>query len=180
MTPKFAWLLTLVLTSCTQFEFDVSRPDAAQPVHVGSDEDTFLAAAPLQYRMRADEGHLVVWIHNPTTDDIQLLGDVSRVIDSDGIIHPLRGRTVAALSEIKMVLPPLSGADDGPPPPNFPQPPNSGDQPGFISIPDERDESESNVHSWEWSGETEIEIDLTFEQGKRQFSQQFSIRRVRK
>ena len=28
--------------------------------------------------------------------------------------------------------------------------------------------------------ETEIEIDLTFQQGKRQFQQQFSIRRVRK
>jgi hypothetical protein len=129
--------------------------------------------------MRAVEGHLVIWINNPTTETVELLGDVSRVTDSDGFIHPLRGQTIPGLSEIKMVLPPLAEPDDRPPP-SYPQPPSPGDRPGIMSLPDEGNESLSNVHSWEWSGETDIEIDLTFVQGKQQFEQHFSIRRVRK
>src|SRR5271169_507349 len=94
MPAKLSLLLAILLVGCAQTEFDAAPADGEQAVRVGNSQDVPFPGDPLVYRMRADEGHLVFWIDNPTNEPVELLGDKSDVTDPEGIAHHLRGRTI--------------------------------------------------------------------------------------
>jgi hypothetical protein len=179
----FALLLS---TGCAQFEFDVIREGSSEPIHVATSDDAHLANDPLQYRMRAADGHLVMWIDNPTSDSIQLLGSKSSVTDPDGADHPLHGQIIGPQSSIKEILPPVESQEEPATPTPPPPPINPYDRPGFIPVPGvgQTDsiaaDSRESVYAWQWDDESEIRIHLVFVRDGRQFEQRFTIRRVKK
>ncbi|MGD0464506.1 MAG: hypothetical protein ABSB74_18630 [Tepidisphaeraceae bacterium] len=174
-----------LLAGCAAYEFDVNREGSSTPVHVATSDEARLLDDPLQYRMRAAEGHLVMWIDNPTSDSIELLGNKSSVTDPDGVDHPLRGKTIAPRSSIREILPPMESPPEQATP-NPPPPLNPYERSGFIPVPgvDQPDSSEADSqqsrYSWQWDDESEIRIHLTFVQDGRQFERRFTIHRVKK
>jgi len=179
MAMRVAIMFSVLLAGCAQIEFDAEPAGSSQPIRVGNDRDVRFSGPPLQYRMRADEGHLIVWIENPADNPVDLIRDKSQVVDPEGIAHPLRGEMIAAGSSIKEIFPPLAepseSASHGQPEQIDPY-----DRPGFISIPDTGADSEAAHASWQWDDGMEIRLDLAFERGKHQFEQHFVFRRVRK
>lgn len=182
---SLGFALSSLLTGCAQYGFDIRGEGGQQALHVGTSPDTLLADDPVRYRMRAVEGRLIMWINNPTTDPIELLGDKSSVTDPDGVDHPLRDQIIAPLSSIKEVLPPLENFAENPAP-NAPEPVNPYDRSGFIPTPDlgaatpTDSNSRDSIYFWQWDDESEIRLDLIFQQGQRQFEQRFIIGRVKK
>ena len=176
---RVAILLGFLLSGCARIEFEAAPAGSGQPIRVGNDQDVRLSGSPLQYRMRADEGHLIVWIENPTDGPIDLIRDKSQVVDPEGVAHPMRGETIAAGSSIKEIFPPLAEPAESAPH-GQPDQIDPYDRPGFISIPDSGADSEAGRASWQWDDGTEIRVDLAFEQGERQFEQHFGFRRLRK
>jgi len=173
---KVAILVGVLLAGCAQTEFDAAPAGSSQPIRVGNDQDVRWSGPPLQYRMRADEGHLIVWIENPTENSIELIRDKSQVVDPEGVAHPIRGETIAGGSSIKEIFPPLAESA----PHGQPEQINPYDRPGFIPIPDSGADSEAGHASWQWDDGMEIQLDLAFEQGEHQFEQHFVFRRIRK
>ena len=176
---KVAIVFSVLLAGCAQIEFDAEPEGSSQPIRVGNDQDVRLSESPLQYRLRADEGHLIVWIENPTDSSIELIRDKSQVVDPEGIAHPIRGETIAAGSSVKEIFPPLGEPVESAPH-SQPEPINPYDRPGFISIPDSGSASEADHASWQWDDGMEIRVDLVFEQGEHQFEQHFVFTRIRK
>jgi hypothetical protein len=173
-------LLTLICSGCETIEFDATPQGGGQSVRVTNDQDVQISLPPLQYRMRADEGHLIVWIENPTNVAVELVGDNSAVIDPQGDAHPLLDQMILPGAWIKAVFPPVY---EGPPPPAgnpSANPINPYDRPGFISVPDASQSEQSRDATWQWDDELEIQLNLVFQRGQQQFQQQFSFRRVRK
>jgi hypothetical protein len=179
MAMKVAIMFSVLLAGCAQIEFDAAPEGSSQPIRVGNDQDVRLSQSPLQYRMRADEGHLIIWIENPTDNSIELIRDKSQVVDPEGIAHPIRGQTIAAGSSVKEIFPPVQEPAESAPR-GQPEEINPYDRPGFISIPDSGADSEAGGASWQWDDGTEIQVDLAFEQGGHRFEQHFVFRRTRK
>ena len=179
---KFALTLGLILTGCAPVGFEFRPAGADQTLHVGSDAQSQFDASPLHYRLLSDEGHLILWIDNPTDQPIQLVGVKSSVEDPTGDMHYLHGRTIDPHSSIKEVFPPLPEDEESPeaqaPPPPIPQPGNPYDQPGFLTIPGTGGGVEPPT--WKWDDGLEIRLDLLFQQGPHSFEQHFVIRKVRK
>ncbi len=175
-----AILLISLCAGCETIEFDATPQGVGQPIRVTNDQDTQITLQPLTYRMRADEGHLVLWIQNPTSTPVELVGDKSTVIDPNGDPHPLDGQTIFPDSSAKFVLPPINEGPSQPPVTGTAVPGNQYDQPGFIGLPDENQTQQARDASWQWDDELEIELNLVFRSGDQQFEQHFSIRRVRK
>jgi hypothetical protein len=177
--------LTGLLGACAQFEFDVKPGGSDQTMHVATTADTRLNNDPLQYRFRADDGRLVMWIENPTQDVMELLGGKSIITDPDGVDHPMRGRSIAAMTSIKEILPPLESQGEQAAP-NSLTPLNPYDEPGFIAVPGVGSsdsisaDSQESLYMWQWDGESEIQIHLVFLHDGRQFEQRFTIYRVKK
>jgi hypothetical protein len=175
----------LVMAGCAEYEFDVIREGSNQPVHVATSDEARLLDDPLQYRMQAVEGRLVMWIDNPTSDSIELLGDKSSVTDPDGVDHPLHGQIIAPFSSLKEILPPMESQPEQASP-NPPPPLNPYDRSGFIAVPgvgpadSSGADSQEGLYSWQWDDESEIHIHLVFVQDGRQFEQRFTIHRVKK
>ncbi len=177
--------LAALSAGCAQYEFNVTREASNTPVHVAISDETRLLDDPLQYRMQAADGHLVMWIDNPTRDSIELLGSKSSVIDPDDVDHPLHGKTIAPRSSIKEILPPMESPPQqaGPTPP---PPINPYQQSGFIPVPgvgqpnSSEADSQQALYSWQWDDESEIHVHLVFVQDGRQFERRFTIRRVKK
>jgi hypothetical protein len=170
-------LAPFFLAACAPVEFDAA-PVGGQITRVGNSQDVAFQADPLIYRMRADEGHLVFWIDNPTNQTVEFLGDKSNVVDPEGIAHPLRGQTIEPLGSIKEIFPPMMD-DSQAPPSNAAQPINPYDQPGFITVPNAQFESGPD-QPWQWDDELYIQVNLYFNREGHPFEQHFSIRRVRK
>jgi hypothetical protein len=179
MLSKLPLLLTILLVGCAQTEFDATPAGSEQPVRVENSQDVQFPGDPLVYRMRADEGHLVFWIDNPTNQPVELLGDKSDVTDPEGVAHHLRGRTIAPLSSIKEIFPPMMDQTEGPPP-GPAEAVSPYDRPGFIAVPDIQSGSRDNDQNWQWDDELDIHLNLFFDQDGHQFEQHFSIRRLRK
>ena len=106
MRPIVLPLLLLLTAGCATYEFDLVEP-ADLRAHVGRKATTTVPVDPLVYRLRAAEGRLVMWIDNPTSDPIQLVGERSTVVDPRGESHPVVGRTIAPGSFVKLIFPPL-------------------------------------------------------------------------
>ena len=99
-------LLLPLLVGCASYEYDITRP-ADQRMHVSRKSDAVVQIDPLEYHLRAVEGRLVMQIKNPTRQAIQLDGERSAVVDTEGQSHPLRSQTIASGSYIKLIIPPM-------------------------------------------------------------------------
>lgn len=167
-------------SGCATYEYDlVSPPDFAG--HIGSASFRFVNRAPLIYRLRTYANRLVMQIENPTSDPITLVGAQSTVVDPDGQSHPLPTQTIAPASYIKLVLPPLQpyvqrvepalgfGFGYGYEPYGvgrvFYGPPR------YYAVIDE------NALYWEWPGQTDVRLMLTFDQSGKTFRHEFTFHR---
>jgi hypothetical protein len=179
---KFALISMLVLTACAPTTFEFQAEEIPDVIHVTHQTESVFADPPVQYRLLADESHFVIWIENHAMSPVELIGDKSTIEDSNGDVHPLRGREIAPRSPIKLVLPPLADENSGEspyePPPRLPQPGNPYDQPGFINVPGTGGGTQASA--WHWDDNSEIRLDLLFQQGDHQFQQHFVIRKTRK
>jgi hypothetical protein len=184
-------LLAGVAGGCANYEFDLIRPDQFH-AHVGT-KDVAFTRAPLQYRLNAVEGRLVMRIYNPTENPIQLLGELSTVVDPQGQSHPLRGGVIAPDSFIKLILPPLgpdlersgpsiglgfgvvAGSDR-----HWATDDSFSDQslllseaPRYMYVVEDRD------LFWKWDGETDVRLSLVLARGDERFTQDFVLHRVK-
>jgi hypothetical protein len=165
---------------CAHYEFDVVQP----PIngHVARHSELRLSIDPLVYRMRSVDGRLLLWIENPKTEPIELLGRGSVAVDPWGQSHPLEEQTIAPGSYIKLVIPPLRPTGGGAPP----EPTgafSAADQPGYIRPQGygqgNGPAASDDVRYWDWNDESEIELNLVFQRGDKTFMQTFVVRRVR-
>ena len=130
-------------------------------------------------------------VHNPTTQPIKLLGAQSFVVDQRGQSHPLRSQTIGPQSFIKLVRPPVRT-------PVAPGGPVIGIGigagferayygPGYATwdafyepywtYPRYYSENGDSDY-WDWSGQTDVRLDLTFQEDDfKPFSQEFTFRR---
>jgi hypothetical protein len=189
----FIPICVMFLTGCAHYEFNVvSPPDLRR--HVGVERDTVFHLDPLEYRLRADENHLVVRIFNTSPDMIRLLGDQSSVVDPSGQSHPLRTQAIAPRAYLKFILPPMA----------YYQPvygPTFGigwgygygwhhhwyagggfepywydlywDEPRYVATYGEGG-------FWRWSGPGDVRLVLTFQRGtEKPFTQEWTFERVK-
>ena len=180
-------LLLSINIGCSHPEFDLVAPSELS-THINDKTDSVVQRDPLRYQFNAVDGRLVMRINNDTQSDIALLGAMSAVVDPQGQSHPLRSQAIAAHSFIKLILPPIR--------PHLQQNPSVGfglgiigragryDRPGFIdhdygyAEPRYFDVVDDDSMYWDWDGETQIRLNLTFEQQGHQFTQSFVLRRV--
>jgi len=98
-------LSAFCLCGCAHYEYELVEP-ATLARHVGPTTQAIVKDDPLVYRMETVEDHLLIWIQNPTTDAILLVGEKSAIVDPSGQSHGLGSRTIAANSYIRLILPP--------------------------------------------------------------------------
>jgi hypothetical protein len=181
--PTVGWAALLAMClccGCAHYEFDVVQP----PVngHVGRHSDTHISIDPLVYRMRSVGGRLVVWIENPKTEPIELLGRGSVAVDPWGQSHPLEEQTIAPGSYIKLVIPPMRPSGGNSAPPQTSGAFSAADQPGYIrpqGYGQANGSAGDDVRYWDWNDESEIELNLVFQRGDKTFMQTFVVRRAR-
>jgi hypothetical protein len=175
-----------VLPGCTHFEYDIVQPPELVQ-HIGRDADAVFTRTPLLYRMRSYEDHLVIQVHNPTTQPITLLGGQSFLVDPQGQSRPLRTQTIGPQSFIKLILPPM-------PPDVAPAGPVIGfglgaayragpdvgleyDQP-ILDRPRYYAAYDADMGYWTWEGESDVRLSLTLAMGNQPpFTQTFVFHR---
>lgn len=172
-----------LLAGCARYEYDLVQPaDLAR--HVGSKSDVQLNLDPLRYHLRSKENRLVMQIYNPTQDPIRLLGEQSFVVDPEGESRPLRGRTIAPDSRIKEIFPPFRPRIE-------PRGPTIGigvgTRIGRASYPYSHhalsrqplyfDIYDSDALYWDWNGETDARMTLTYQRGDETFQHHFIFHR---
>jgi hypothetical protein len=104
MRTAFLPLLTLFLTGCAEYQYDLVQPPALAR-HVGPTQ-TIVPNGPLVYRLQSYDSYLIMLIENPTNDPIRLDGQRSVIIDPQGESHPVFSQTIAPHTFIKLILPP--------------------------------------------------------------------------
>jgi hypothetical protein len=197
---RFLALLGVLLLSglsvgCARYEYDIARPPELAR-HVGAQQWVSAPQDPLDYRFITADNHLVMQIHNRTDAPIQLLGDKSVVVDPRGQSHALRSQTIAAGSFIKLILPPMP-AQVQPSGPTFGfgiglgvgsvyrggrhggyydglNDPFLYDQPRYYAVYDPNDTT-----FWEWTGDGEARITLTYDRGGKTVTHEFAFRRTK-
>ncbi|HWB54369.1 MAG TPA: hypothetical protein VG722_09250 [Tepidisphaeraceae bacterium] len=166
------FLLVGFLAGCTTYEYQLEQPAAKRIVY---HHDESVKIGPLVYDMWCYENHLIVWIHNPTKQMIELLGDASTVDAPDGISHPVADREIAAEGVVKLVFPPVRPA---------PQPtgPMVGigveDGKGPVLIEGATRSDDEEVY-WDWKDSGRVRMNLVFRQGENTFTQTLVFQRVR-
>jgi hypothetical protein len=181
--------LLLACGGCATYEFDILQPPT-QNRRISTDSENRLAIDPLEYRLRASEGRLIMLIFNPTGDTIELLGSKSSVVDPSGQSHPLRDRAIAGDSFIKEILPPYR--------PHLVEPePSYGvavngmvgaaDQPGYVrprgygAYPSGLDAyDDASAYFWDWDDQTDVRMNLVFDRSGKTFEQSLVFHRVKK
>jgi hypothetical protein len=175
------------LSGCAHYEFDLVRPgDMGR--HVGEEREQIFNVPPLQYRMQAYEGRLVIKIYNPTNEIIFLEGARSSAVDPKGEGHPLGDLTLVPDSWVKLILPPLRpqmgvvGSDVGfgfgvvgerdTFYPGFDSDPYYYDSPRYskVYIP-------GDSRYWNWEGQTDVRLMLFFRRTSGEFHQEFTFHR---
>jgi hypothetical protein len=187
--PGLALLLPLLSAGCATYEYDIVRPEPLA-THVGRKQEAKVTLDPLDYRFISYENHLILRIHNPTDDPIQLLGQQSAAIDPNGESHPLRTLTIAPGTFVKLILPP-------PRPQVYDEGPYIGFGVGVFGRADPRDGwrdnrladidqpryytvyDEANNFYWEWTKESDARLLLTYQRGNSTFHHEFTFRRVK-
>jgi hypothetical protein len=167
---------------CQTYKFDILQPPVADR-QIGTDQQTRVVIDPLEYRLQADEGRLVMLIYNPTSDPIQLLGGKSAVVDPDGQSHPLRDVTMASGSYVKEIFPPMRGYYG--PGPSFQigvggiignaEPSPKDAEPICLDV-----YGDSSNYFWDWQGETDVRMTLVYARGDATFSQELAFHRVKR
>src|ERR1700722_207871 len=173
------------LTGCAHYQFDIVRPPE-QARHIGEDREQVFNLPPLEYRMQAYENRLVIRIFNHTSESIFLQGNKSSLVDPDGESHPLRDRTIAPDSWVKLILPPLRPQADvlGP---------NVGFGVGVIGdgsdafYPDFGGDAyygdiasnyqivtSGDSRLWDWEGQTDVRLSLLFQRRSGEFHREFT------
>jgi hypothetical protein len=176
-------LLSLLCCGCATYGFDVVQPAVADRA-IGGDQWTSVTIDPLVYKLRADEGRLVMQIFNPTGDAIELLGDKSTVVDPDGQSHPMHSETIAAGSFISEVFPPMEdetqsgagyqyGAAAVVGSPGYIPPQGYGPAGAAAAA------SPDAAYYWDWNGEAEVRMTLVYGRGNSNFSHAFMFQRVK-
>ena len=99
-----AILVLTLLTGCAHYEYDLIRPPELAR-HISRESDQVVAVQPLEYHLRTYDNVLVMRVFNPTDSPIELLGTQGAVVDPRGESHPLRERTIAPQSYIKLLFP---------------------------------------------------------------------------
>lgn len=175
LLPSLLLFAALLSTGCVHYEYDiVSPPELRQ--HIGAKEQVRLKVEPLEYRMISYEDHLVIEVFNPTADNIQFIGEQSTAVDPSGQSHPLRGQAIPPGSYMKLVLPPVVHYQTDPGPHigfgigvgyvhggpwrdglGFDQ--EMWDEPRYVAV------VEPGVGYWEWNGESDARLMLTFQRG---------------
>jgi hypothetical protein len=184
---RFLFLLLLIAPGgCARYEFDIVEP-ADLAGHIGRDSDTVLKRDELEYRFRAVDNRLVIYVVNPTEEQIELIGPESTAVDPRGQSHSFRGQAIAPHSYVKLILPPMR--------PYYRSGPSFGigigvsayrgrrgywgggydplwDEPRYFTVVDETD----NIY-WTWEDESEARIRLTFRRGREIFHHNFVFKR---
>jgi len=183
----FLLMLLVVGGGCAKYEFDIVEPaDLAK--HIGRNEETVLKRDELEYRFLAVEGRLLMYVANPTEEQIELIGAESTAVDPRGQSHPFRGQAIAPHSFIKVILPPMR--------PYYRSGPSFGigigvhayrgypgrywpgvydpvwDGPRYFTVVDEAD-----TIYWTWEDEGEARFRLTFKRGREIFHHNFGFKR---
>jgi hypothetical protein len=176
---------------CAHYEYDlVQPPEVAQ--HIGTQHNVNLTLGPLHYLLDAYDNYLVMRIYNETDAPIRLLGDRSFVVDPKSQSHPFQTQTIAPHAFIKLVFPPLpstayaygpavgfsygygwgwrgGGWRGGYYDPFW----DYGYYPGpqYVTVYNNGDTY------WDWTGDTDVKLTLTFQQGEEKpFSHPFVFR----
>lgn len=195
MRSCIAFLMLFTAGGCAKYEFDIVQP-AELSGHIGekADQAVLLSRPPLEYRLQAAEGRLVMKITNTLDEPLDLLGEKSYVVDPSGGSHPLRGQTLAPHSYIKLILPPMRPVYQIGPTWSFGvgvgtsyyrrpwwyDPYVGGfydpfwDQPRYLTVYDESD----NTY-WRWDDEGTARLHLAFRTKDRSIQQDFVFRRVK-
>ena len=182
------FLLGIVATicgGCAHYEYDITSPPQLQQ-HIGQKE-VVVRVKPLEYRLLAYQDHLVVQIFNPTGDVIQFLGEQSTIVDPSGQSHPLRGQPIPPNTYMKLVLPPVPHYQTSPGPQigfgmgvgyGGPWRDGLGFDQAIYSEPQYVAVYEQGVSYWEWNGETDVRLLLSFQRGtEKPFTQEWTFHR---
>jgi hypothetical protein len=179
-------LFALICPGCASYQFDILQPPAPNP-QIHDDQWTIVRIDPLEYRLRAGDGRLVMRIFNPTNDPIQLLGDHCAVVDPDGQSHPLQFQMIAPQSFILEVFPPLHNYEYGPPPQiqiGVGAVIGSANSPGYIPPPGygtARVVIYPNLdYYWDWQGESDVRMTLSYSRGNSIFAHFLLFHRARR
>src|SRR3954468_1997037 len=187
MRTSFVFALLLLAGGCARYEFDLVEP-ADLAGHVGPDKETILKRDELEYRMQSVDSRLLMYIVNSTDDQIELVGPQSTAVDPAGQSPPVPSQAIAPHGFVKLILPPMQ--------PYYRAGPTFGigvgihahrghgsywggglydplwDEPRYFAVYDETD-----ALYWNWAGEGEARIRLTFQRGREEFHHNFLIRR---
>jgi hypothetical protein len=192
MRTSFLLMFLLLAGGCARYEYDLVEP-ADLAAHIGRDKDTVIKRDELEYRFQVVDSRLLMYIVNSTDDQIELVGPQSTAVDPGGQSHPFRSQAIAPHSFVKLILPPMR--------PYYRAGPTFGigvgvhahrghgsywgggvydpfvydpflDEPRYFAVYDE-----SDALYWNWDGEGEARIRLTFQRGREEFHHNFLIRR---
>jgi hypothetical protein len=181
-------LLFASLSGCAQYEFDVVRPTELAR-HIDEDREQTFKVDPLEYRMQAYEGRLVVKIYNPTGETITLLGQRSSAVDPHGESHPLLDAAIAPSSWVKLILPPMRPRVESSGPniglgfgiigdsrrsfySGYATDPYYYDEPRYydVYIP-------NDSRFWDWDGETDVRLLLVYQRAGAEIQHAFTFHR---
>ncbi len=175
------WLMVMcglvLLSGCARYEYDLVRPPALAG-RVGTESDKTFTLEQMTYRLRSVDNYLVMRIENGTDETLQFLGGQSYVVSPNGQSHPFRSQAIAPRSFMKLIFPPMR-----------PQIAPSGPSIGFgVGARVSRDDStqpkylqiyldDGDPMYWEWNGETDVRIRLTYQRGEDVFAHEFVFHR---
>src|SRR5258706_11458167 len=138
--------------------------------------------------MQAVESRLLMFVVNSTDDPIELIGQESTAVDPAGQSHPFRGQSIAPHRFVKLILPPMQ--------PYYRSGPTFGfglgiqsyhcgrypygggvygpfwDWPAYFEVVDE-----TSTLYWNWEGQSDARVRLTFRRGREVFHHNFLFRR---
>jgi hypothetical protein len=176
--------IPLFLVGCAKYQYRVIQPSQAEVGIVREKSPQTITLEPLDYRLIAIENRLVMEIHNPTEDPLQLRGDLSTVVTEDGQTHTMRTLPIAAHAQTRIILPP--------PPPTMERTGPSFTFGGGISSGGYRryhndyywDDSRryryndpNDPYFWNWPTPSTIHLRLVYDRAGKQFTDELVIER---
>jgi len=187
MKTLVSLLTILFLTGCAKYEYDLIRPEA-HARHIGSKSAEVFTIDPLEYHLQTAESRLVMLVYNHTETPVELLGGKSYLVTPAGESKPLRNVTIAPGSFIKFIMPPFRPRVERVGPSiGFGFGMSSGGHSGSgvgVGVgsgigDDYYTYTEDSAFFWQWSGETDVRLNITYKQGEQVFSNEFVFHRVK-
>lgn len=182
-------ILLLIISGCTRYEYIVVEPANSLPPASGKSSQ-MLPLTPLEYRLIVVENRLVMQIHNPTDDAIELRTQGSSLVTEDGETHPVRPMPIAPGGFAKLILPPPrptmertgpsvtigAGVSSG----GYSRwDPYYGG--GYYGEPSSYRVYDANdPYWWDWHGESTIKLTFTYARASETFTHELAIRRQKR